>query len=124
MPRKDPEEQRKYWREWYAKNQRKYLEKHYANRAAHKKTVRKQVDSYKATLTCNRCGFNNPAALQFHHPKGVKKDLAIGEAVTKNWGFTRIMKEINKCEVLCANCHSIEHNSRDVAQRERTSLGD
>ena len=64
--------------------------------------------SYKKKLSCNRCNFNDHRALQFHHVRG-EKVKAISVMVRDNHSKEKILKEIEKCEVLCANCHSIEH---------------
>ncbi len=60
---------------------------------------------------CNRCGFNgHPAALHFHHIDPTKKEFNIGPFCNKKWEI--VEKEIRKCELLCANCHCIEHSTR------------
>lgn len=74
--------------------------------------IAEQVREYKKTLTCERCGFNDHRALQFHHIDGDDKVAEI--ANMRGWGFDTIKEEIAKCEVLCANCHQIEH-SRSIA---------
>ena len=59
---------------------------------------------------CVSCGWNgDQAALQFHHLKG--KDFTIGNVANKSWDS--IKKEMQKCVLLCANCHSIEHSTKD-----------
>jgi hypothetical protein len=64
---------------------------------------------FKKTLSCNRCGFAHPAALDFHHVDPTTKSFNFGSInpVLKN--KDAIMNEIAKCEVLCSNCHRIEH---------------
>ena len=58
---------------------------------------------------CNRCGFNgHPAALEFHHL--FDKKFTIGSAANKSWEI--IVKELDKCELICSNCHRIEHSVR------------
>lgn len=60
---------------------------------------------------CERCGYNkHPAALEFHHKNPEQKDFSIGRYMNKSW--ESIKNEINKCELLCSNCHRIEHSSR------------
>lgn len=57
---------------------------------------------------CERCGFNDQRALQWHHRNPKDKKFAIASVVRhKSWDD--IIEEINKCECLCANCHFIEH---------------
>lgn len=60
---------------------------------------------------CNKCGWSGPvAAFEFHH-KDDNKEFAIGTAANKSWSV--IKKEIDKCELLCSNCHRIEHSKHD-----------
>lgn len=58
---------------------------------------------------CSRCGWSgNIVALQFHHVRG--KDFAISSVAHKSWAL--IKAELKKCELLCANCHTVEHSDR------------
>lgn len=70
--------------------------------------IREQVIEYKKTLICVGCGFDDYRALQFHHTDD-NKEFNIGDGVGRGYALERIKEEINKCIVLCANCHSIEH---------------
>lgn len=63
---------------------------------------------YKNTLSCERCGFSDSRALQFHHTND-DKDMEVSNMIHYR-SFQKVMEEINKCEVLCANCHMIEHS--------------
>lgn len=68
---------------------------------------------------CVRCGWHgDQAALQFHHLKG--KDFTIGNAANKSWDF--IKTEIQKCILLCANCHMIEHSSKNDKEFMKEAL--
>ncbi len=63
---------------------------------------------------CRRCSFtlasdySNIAAFEFHHIRG--KDFTIGNVANKSW--TVIVRELKKCELLCPNCHRIDHDTR------------
>lgn len=60
---------------------------------------------------CVRCGWNeNIVALQFHH-KNDDKEFSIANGANKSW--ERVKDEVAKCELLCANCHNIEHSNQD-----------
>jgi hypothetical protein len=63
----------------------------------------------KMELECGTCGESHPATLQFHHLDPEKKDSPLSEAVHRGWGPERIRLEMEKCLVLCANCHFKEH---------------
>ena len=65
----------------------------------------------KRTLKCSRCPENHSACLQFHHVDPELKDDAVAKGIRNGWSKKRILKEIAKCIVLCANCHCKEHAS-------------
>ena len=61
---------------------------------------------------CIKCGWKgNQAALQFHHIDPTQKDFVIGNVANKKWEV--IKSELSKCKLLCANCHSITHSTKD-----------
>jgi 5-methylcytosine-specific restriction endonuclease McrA len=67
---------------------------------------------------CSQCGWDkSTSGLQFHHVSG-KKEFNIGGVAHKSWAG--IKKELTKCVLLCANCHTMEHSTRDdrVFQQE------
>ena len=111
MPSKEwreanPEKMRQYRREWYRRNKKHAVAKSVKRR----KELQKWLKEYKATLSCMNCGEDHPACIVFHHRDPSKKDATIAHIVyQKGWGRKRIMEEINKCDVLCANCHRKEH---------------
>lgn len=54
---------------------------------------------------CLKCSEKEPAALDFHHIKG--KDMLISQMRGRN--RDKILEEIAKCVILCANCHRKVH---------------
>lgn len=58
---------------------------------------------------CKICGLesNMVAVYDFHHRDPLEKEGNIGRLVSKNWEDLR--KEIEKCDLLCSNCHRILH---------------
>ena len=60
-----------------------------------------------AGATCVRCGFSDPRALQFHHRDPSQKEFKLSADVCKS--KERMIAEAQKCDLLCANCHQIEH---------------
>lgn len=56
---------------------------------------------------CSKCGYNEClSALQFHHINPKTKAFSISGSHCRS--MSRVKKELNKCIVLCANCHSKE----------------
>lgn len=73
------------------------------------KERKQRLQKLKADRACERCGFNDPRALTFHHRDPSTKSFPIATYAWKvSW--ERLVAEIAKCDVLCANCHMIEHN--------------
>ena len=55
---------------------------------------------------CEKCGYNKcKGALDFHHRDKTTKEFAIN----KNLSLERMKDELDKCTLLCANCHREEH---------------
>ena len=57
---------------------------------------------------CSRCGYNkSKRALSFHHLDESKKDFTISGKHCHSW--ERIRKELDKCILVCSNCHMEIH---------------
>jgi len=75
----------------------------------YKRGVRDEFREYKKSLMCVVCGFNDPRALTFHHRSRDEKEFTVANVGSNGKSFTALMREIEKCDVLCANCHLILH---------------
>ncbi|HAR54905.1 TPA: hypothetical protein DCR79_01300 [Patescibacteria group bacterium] len=61
---------------------------------------------------CASCGWQgNQATFQFHHTNSKEKDFVLGNVANRNWDV--IKTELNKCILLCANCHAVRHSTKD-----------
>ena len=57
---------------------------------------------------CSLCGYDNSySALQFHHINPSEKSFGISKGITLRWND--IVKELDKCVLVCANCHAEQH---------------
>lgn len=54
---------------------------------------------------CIDCPENNPIVLEFDHKDNVEKIEAISKMVSTGYSWNTIEKELEKCEIRCANCH-------------------
>ena len=71
------------------------------------KQRRDLVKNYKLLKGCQICGYNKCAtALCFHHPND---DKEFGIASNLTISLKRLEEEMEKCIVLCQNCHSEIH---------------
>lgn len=60
---------------------------------------------------CNRCEYSrNYSALTFHHINPKEKSFNLDVRNLSNRPWDDIVKEANKCELLCHNCHGEHHN--------------
>ena len=60
-------------------------------------------------LKCKVCGFNHPAALDFHHIDPKEKFKTVSDLKWSGCSHETFITEIEKCDVLCSNCHRIKH---------------
>jgi hypothetical protein len=58
--------------------------------------------------SCKHCGYDKcPAALDFHHLDPSQKEFSIRSVKTRS--FELVKEELDKCILLCSNCHREEH---------------
>ena len=96
--------QRAYSREHYRRNKVRHNERRYANQLRYKAENRKNVFEYLLAHSCVDCGESDPLVLEFDHVRGEKSgNISVMVASGLSWG--RIRREIEKCDVRCANCH-------------------
>ncbi len=117
MPLKDPKKRKeyhaKYMKEvWYPKNKKRHIG--YVKR--NKERVTKFIQEYKNKRKCADCGFsgkNFPYVLDFDHKNGrPTKTFTIGSWSHAVLSIEAITREIEKCELVCANCHRIRTFSK------------
>ena len=71
---------------------------------------REFIKEYKKDKKCEVCGYNKfPRILSFHHKNRVKKDKGVNFLMKSLKNLDVIKKEIDKCILLCPNCHNELH---------------
>lgn len=128
MAYKNPEDRKTYHRLWYQANRAKKAEQskewHDANYERHMDLQakwamerRQKLAQYKLERGCARCGYRgHPAALHFDHLPGHEKAFTIAQIYKRKW--ERVLEEIAKCQILCANCHAIQTAERGYVKRK------
>lgn len=99
-------------RKWRADNPGRYSELQQGARSA----KRARVTALKVDRGCARCGEKHPACLEFHHRSAAEKEHNISQLCASNAGWERIQTEIDKCDVLCSNCHRKMHWEEGYAE--------
>lgn len=77
-----------------------------SKRATENKVLIKQ---YVGDYECTHCGFTSEydEVFDWHHKEKETKEFSIGNGYRKSW--EELKNEIDKCILLCSNCHRILH---------------
>jgi hypothetical protein len=60
---------------------------------------------------CCDCGYKkNISALEFHHLDPEEKSFGIDLRKCSNLQWNKLLEEVKKCVLICANCHRERHN--------------
>ena len=108
------EKQKGYARAYYERNKEAVK----ATSKLNAKTYKNKWKSFKATLSCVQCGQNHVATLDFHHVDSTTKEVSVNRLI-KNRAYKKAMEEVEKCIVLCANCHRIHHHDEYLAAKNK-----
>ena len=98
-----------YGKEHYAANRERYIEQARASKEALRLERTRYLLEYFKAHPCVDCGERDPVVLEFDHLRD--KSFAIGAKLVQ-FAWQTVLDEIEKCEVVCANCHR-----RRTAQR-------
>jgi 5-methylcytosine-specific restriction endonuclease McrA len=64
------------------------------------------IDNRRKVLgKCCLCGFNDWEILTFHHKNPSEKSFALSGTKLGSRGVEGVLKELDKCDLLCPNCH-------------------
>lgn len=96
---------KKYSHNHYIKNKEAYIEK--AKKWRYK--MREWFNELKGNLKCEICGEDHISCLDFHHENLEEKEINVSQTLSRGWSKKRILEEINKCTILCSNCHRKLH---------------
>lgn len=66
---------------------------------------------------CSKCGYDKYFNLTFHHRDPKTKDHDWSSLRKRSW--ETICKELDKCDILCHNCHNeVHYNINELSQME------
>jgi hypothetical protein len=114
MPCNDREKRLENCKRWREKNKEEIKEYYRTNKNGVKtrKELRRKKNRLfylkeKSKLKCSRCNENHISCLEFHHLDPSKKESNV--SCLSGYSYQRIKKEMEKCIILCSNCHKKEH---------------
>tara|TARA_R100000654_G_scaffold75179_1_gene111824 strand:- start:10242 stop:10592 length:351 start_codon:yes stop_codon:yes gene_type:complete len=108
---KNKKDQAKASKRHYEANKEKIKARTRARNKSQKKKNKNFVKWVKNRSCCVDCGETNPLVLDFDHVEG-EKIMNISDMARTSYSREAIMKEIDKCEVRCSNCHRIITHQR------------
>ena len=91
------------------------------NRGTNKRQIerdRQYVIDHLRRNPCVDCGSGDLRVLEFDHVRGTKLST-VSELWSSGVSIARLQAEIDKCEVVCANCHRIRTGDRAGWARHR-----
>lgn len=103
---------------------------YHENTIEHRQAVRERSDKVRATnrtsmlellrkSSCADCGNTDIRVLEFDHLRDKIRDIS---QLMSGWSWEAILKEIEKCDIVCANCHRIRTHERASTYRSLSSL--
>ena len=100
---------------WRKKEREICRQSYWKHRATRRETYRRKYDIRRAfvdelkTKPCTVCGQSfPPCAMDFHHRNSDTKKVTIAMAIARFANLDKVLEELNKCELLCSNCHRIK----------------
>jgi len=91
--------------------QQKHYQDNYERYRLARQRSRKRIKDWlneQKSKPCNRCGQNYPpVVMDFHHRDPQTKLFEVAAAISR-YSRQRMIDEIAKCDLLCANCHRLE----------------
>lgn len=88
----------------YSKNKQRYVDRASVN----KKKYIEQYRLWRQSLVCECCSETDSVCIDLHHLDPTKKDFNIANACG-NKTMQAVLKEVEKCAVVCSNCHRKIH---------------
>jgi len=99
---------RLYVKKHYDKNRGYYLDKAKARNEKIRNDARKYLYSHLLKHPCVDCGEGNILVLEFDHIDRDSKFVEVSRIIRLTGSIKKLVEEINKCDVRCANCHRIK----------------
>lgn len=117
-------EKTEYYKNYAKKSRENHIDwyKNYDKQRQQKRKIEARKIKKELTLHgCAICGYNKcPAALDFHHVNPEDKKYTLNNAYLSRLTNDKLIEELNKCILLCSNCHrELHYTMKEVKNDER-----
>jgi hypothetical protein len=102
---------------WYSSHKKQRVKYCTNLTAANRKRLTQWYHELKTSKPCKDCGQTySPWVMEYDHIGVQKKSRDVSKMVARNCSKEAILKEISKCELVCANCHRERTWQRHLAK--------
>ncbi|MEZ4416181.1 MAG: hypothetical protein R3E10_10565 [Gemmatimonadota bacterium] len=92
-------------RTWYRRNRADARDRAHAGRLRRREQGFERIREYLACHPCVDCGESDPDVLGFDHRALAEKSFNVSTLLSAGYAWDKVLAEIRKCDVRCANCH-------------------
>ena len=103
--------QREYRKQHYRSNKKYYKDKAKRNWQPIIDDNQRKIKKLLQSSSCKDCGEKNWLVLEFDHLPQFTKSFNISTGM-KNFRWEKVLTEIKKCDIVCANCHRLRTQKR------------
>lgn len=106
------------WRDWYGTPKNKERQLSQLNRRRRRRIARNRaIVAADKNQPCADCGGSFPPyAMDFDHLRDKENEIPY---LVYSCSPERLIREIEKCEVVCANCHRTRRHRRSAAKKSK-----
>ena len=98
------EQERKYHRKYYSRMSDEKKERKVSLQRKRRHKLSENLKVWLKEHPCVDCGERDVVVLELDHTKG-EKFKSVSDMVRGGYSWDKILNELEKCEVRCANCH-------------------
>lgn len=99
------EHRQTYYANHYLKYKDSYLLRARTRRERLRTIFRANMLEFMSGKGCLDCGENDIRVLELDHISPENKSFSVSQAVKLGYSWDEVLVEIEKCQILCANCH-------------------
>ena len=99
-------------RKYYKENTAEHKKAVYKRTAEQRQRNQEFIFEYLLKHPCVDCGEDDPIVMEFDHLPEYDKKYEVSGMIIKGYAIESIKKEIDKCDVVCANCHKRRTSKR------------
>lgn len=100
--------QKQRYATYYENNREKVVKAQVQRQALRCASVKEKMVEFLQDKQCLECGEKDIRVLEFHHTDSSSKEAEISTMIGYGFRWEKILSEIEKCIILCANCHRKE----------------